>query len=206
MTGIEPSQVTLGILAGGRSERMGRDKALVAFGPGTLLDHVLARYRDAGPILVARAPGAAPVPWPAVADAVEGEGPLRGLLTLLQGATTRWVCALAVDQPELPRAVVSLLRGLVEPGDDGVLLTFEDRPEPLPALLRASLAPEVERRLARGARRALDWMEGARVRLVPAVAVLGPAARASVRSLNDPEALRAAARRVCGGFDGETPG
>ena len=34
----------VGILAGGRSRRMGQDKARLSYGDGTLLSHMLSRF------------------------------------------------------------------------------------------------------------------------------------------------------------------
>ena len=44
--GVVPSEAIVGFVgAGGHSRRMGRDKALLRWGGGTLLDHAITRLR-----------------------------------------------------------------------------------------------------------------------------------------------------------------
>ena len=45
---MEHESVTVQIMLGGRSTRMGRDKALVELGGRTLLDRALDRWREYG--------------------------------------------------------------------------------------------------------------------------------------------------------------
>lgn len=104
------------ILAGGRSARMGRDKAFVELAGKPLIEHALDRLTpqvervivnsNANPTLFAR------YDVPVVADAAPGvAGPLAGIYTVL----ARWPCAdivtVAIDLPFIPHDLVAKLRG-----------------------------------------------------------------------------------------------
>ena len=53
---MEHESVTVQIMLGGRSTRMGRDKALVELGGRTLLDRALDRWREYGACLLYTSP------------------------------------------------------------------------------------------------------------------------------------------------------
>src|SRR6478752_8950408 len=91
------------VLAGGKSTRMGRDKALLPWGEGTLVEHVAEVVRSGV--------GNVTVIGRDVADLIPDQGPLGGLLTALAGMKADWALMVAVDMPNLTPEVV---RGLGE--------------------------------------------------------------------------------------------
>jgi len=113
--------MSVAILAGGRSRRMGRDKALVRIEAGgeTLIERVAA---IAGPLSGDRLVIAPPergyadrLPgWRVVPDAYPEGGPPAGLLTALLEARDDAVLVLPVDAPFVSRP---LLRWLLERAD-----------------------------------------------------------------------------------------
>jgi molybdopterin-guanine dinucleotide biosynthesis protein A len=105
------------VLAGGRSSRMGRDKAALVVGGQTLArraaDVVAAvaaqvLIADRGRGLV---PGAA-----SVADG-PGRGPAAGLLGAARAAPGRPLLVLACDLPAVPASLLAALAERVEPAD-----------------------------------------------------------------------------------------
>ncbi|MCD2188383.1 molybdenum cofactor guanylyltransferase [Actinomycetospora soli] len=187
------------VLAGGRSTRMGRDKAALSWGDGTLLDHVVAVLRRAvtGPVVVV---GAAGFPRPvdgagvlSVGDDEPGRGPLQGIATGLTtaGAAGREVAFLcSVDLPALhPAYVTAVLAALGDAGDTEVALpVLHGHRQPLAAAYRTVLGPRATRLLADGARRPADLFAASVVRELSAADLLAdPALRAA-----DPQ-LRAVA-------------
>lgn len=92
---MAPTELLGVVLAGGRSRRMGRDKALLAFGGGTLLQH---QVRLLEPLCVRVVVSGAYAGFDCIADARPDAGPLAGLLAA--GAIWRGaVLALPVDMP-----------------------------------------------------------------------------------------------------------
>jgi molybdopterin-guanine dinucleotide biosynthesis protein A len=105
------------VLAGGRSSRMGRDKAVMVVGGRTLARraaHVVAAV--AARVLVADrgrglVPGAA-----SVADG-PGRGPAAGLLGAVRAAPGRPLLVLACDLPGVPAGLLAALAGRAERAD-----------------------------------------------------------------------------------------
>jgi len=89
------------VLAGGRSRRMGRDKAELAWRGASLLDHARARLAEFGarPVIVS---GKRPVDG-AIPDGQPGQGPLGGLHSVLTARLDLepfWLLVIPVDMPE----------------------------------------------------------------------------------------------------------
>lgn len=102
---VSVRNVTGVILAGGRSRRMGVDKATVRFGDRTLLERSIDCLTRAGcdPVVVLhRQPETlGDLSVPVHLDLGGGEGPLDGLVTALTIADTPVVVTLPVDLPRL---------------------------------------------------------------------------------------------------------
>ena len=160
---------TLGVLAGGFSRRFGQDKADVPFGDTTLLGHTIRRLAPAGvPVIVATRPDGpgrdAGVPW--VPDVIPGAGPLSGAAALLGACETPYLLVVACDTPFLPADLGDRFLSRV-PGVDGVVLSAEGRPEPLPCLLSAELGGTFCDLLEAGHRRADAWLAHAAAQVIP---------------------------------------
>jgi molybdopterin-guanine dinucleotide biosynthesis protein A len=160
--------VTGVVLAGGRSRRMGRDKALVRIGGRTLVERVSETLASAcGRVIVAAGDMRAlsvlalPAGTRVVADEVAHQGPLGGLATALAEMRTEWAFVAGVDMPFLREEVVralwaELLR--VERANpsrrfDVLMPVGEKGPEPLLALYRRSCRSAIREMLAVGERR-----------------------------------------------------
>lgn len=191
------------VLAGGRSRRMGRDKALLPWGAGTLLDHALARVREAfGEARVLGGDGGRYPGTPDLADAWPGAGPLGALATALRHAGGEAVVLLAVD---LPHVTADVLRRLAArlPGHDAVVPQSAHGPEPLCAAYAPACLEPVTRRLLEGERRMTAFWPDVRVlEVTPAELAAGEDGTVLFRNVNTP-ADYAAARQV---VDPQRPG
>ncbi|MGB8352306.1 MAG: molybdenum cofactor guanylyltransferase [Chthoniobacteraceae bacterium] len=102
------------LLAGGKSSRMGRDKAGVEFGGIPLWQHQVEILRQTGAdeILISGRDDAcyAGSGFPIIGDEIKGNGPLSGVHALLGVAAHPMVLMLAVDMPAM---MGGYLRGLV---------------------------------------------------------------------------------------------
>ncbi len=99
------------VLAGGRSSRMGRDKALLVLDGGTLLERIAGEVRRAaGSVTVIGQPARyGLLGLPCVADLVEGCGPLGGLYTALSTTTATWNLVVACDMPRVDAGLFAML-------------------------------------------------------------------------------------------------
>ena len=151
------------MLAGGRSERFGRDKLAEGYRGRPLLHHPVSRLLEVcDRVVVVLAPDAEEPPMPAGAavafarDAVAEEGPLRGLAAGLEAANAEWVVLAGGDMPDLqPAVLLEMLRAGVETGTVAVSLADGGKERPLPCVLRTVPAAEAVDSLLEAGRRSL---------------------------------------------------
>ena len=189
--------VTGFVLAGGRSRRMGRDKALAPWGEVTLLDHALDRLRGcchtvrilSGPERRYDDRG-----WPADVDVVSKAGALGGIVTGLALADAPLGLFLAVDMPRVPEGLLARLVALAV-GYDAVVPVSPAGPEPLCAVYRTTCEAPIRKRLREGDLRAVGFLEDVKVRWIgPRQVRAWGEAGAVFANLNTPEDLEAARR------------
>lgn len=116
------------VLAGGRSSRMGRDKAMLPWHGGTLLDHMRGRLREAGAARVVIS-GAYPDP-DAIPDVTSDAGPAAALAQLAPKLEDGVWVLVPVDMPLLD---ASLLGALAEARADCAI--FSGHPLPMRLVL-----------------------------------------------------------------------
>ena len=181
------------VLAGGLGQRMGREKGLQPFGGQPLAARALQRLRgqtglqavNANREWAAYTALGAPV-WPD-AEPAQALGPLAGVLSGLQRASTPWLLTVPCDVPCFPLDLAArLTAGLVQAQargphamavvrawapDDDALLQWDLAPvhppeppegpaprQPVFALLHRSLAEDLAQWLAGGGRKVGAWM------------------------------------------------
>jgi len=140
---------TLAILAGGEGRRMGGPKSNLIIERQPVLERLLDRLNWPGPTLLVSAPGREhPNGWHRftneVTDSVKGEGPLRGILTALEHASTNDIVVVPVDMPNINTAQLAWLVTRLQEHPEATLAVFRCpkeesyRIEPLPAALRVN--------------------------------------------------------------------
>jgi molybdopterin-guanine dinucleotide biosynthesis protein A len=147
-------------LTGGRSSRLGTDKASFdPFGKGSLLEIGLDALRGAGCTETAYVGGpirsSTPIDVVHLTDLHPGEGPLGGIITALRWSPEDLIVVLACDMPFVDVAVVVELTAVAvaDPEAGVVVARVGDRAQPLTAVWRRSKAlGELERGFASGIR------------------------------------------------------
>lgn len=163
------ASVSVLILAGGYSRRMGEEKALLSFGETTALGRLLTIAGTlSDDVLVARRPDQAPLTASHVVhDRRPGSGPLAGLEAGLAAAKNEWCVVLPVDAPGVTQgflgALLSCLPTAQALGQTAVVTTEADRVHPLHAVYHQSVLPVIEKLLNSDRRKvlallsAIDW-------------------------------------------------
>jgi molybdopterin-guanine dinucleotide biosynthesis protein A len=155
---------TLLILAGGRSRRMGRDKAALPVGDGTMIDHLVRRLSPvvdetivAGGSNALRLDGLRRID-----DRYPGMGPLAGIHAGLLEAGRPLVWVVGCDLPDVEPQLGRLLRRRAVDCDAAVP-RVDGRPEGVCAVYRRSLAARLETLLRAGHRSVKAFLAGVKV-------------------------------------------
>jgi molybdenum cofactor guanylyltransferase len=129
------------VLAGGKSTRMGTDKALLDWHGRTLLTHMtdLLRGVTENVLVVGRAP---------LPDRLPERGPLSGIATALETTSTDANLVLAVDLPHLTQDFLKYLRVRTENSSHPLVACNIGSDFPLCLGIWRVMLPEVLRRLA----------------------------------------------------------
>jgi molybdopterin-guanine dinucleotide biosynthesis protein A len=149
------------VLAGGRSSRMGRDKALIPYEGRTLLERALdilepqvqellvigdpAKYGHVGPFVVA--------------DDIPGVGPLGGIVTAMRYASHDRLLVLACDMPHVPAGLFTFLKLGLDADRSAFVPSCDGRIEPLAAAYHRRCRPRFEAQIARATWKVSDALE-----------------------------------------------
>ena len=144
------------VMAGGRSLRMGSDKAALLLGEQTLLRRVIDVVQPVfGEVRVSVRELRPDLDWPQICDEHLDAGPLAGLCAALAQAPTSWIFALATDMPFFEPTLIELLAER-RAGFDAVVPVVGGHPQPLAAFYATSCLAVVRALLdADGGRRSL---------------------------------------------------
>lgn len=140
------------ILAGGKSSRMGRPKALLPFAGEPLIVHTVRKLAQCFPdVVVVAAPGQElpSLPVTLVRDTVAYQGPVGGIYYGLQAARRSVCFVTSCDVPFLNLALVNYLL-TQRAHSDVVVPVWEDRLQPLHAVYRRRVVPLLQTQLERG--------------------------------------------------------
>lgn len=153
------------IVAGGKSVRMGRDKAFLPFRGATLVEAQIALFKGLfGEVLLsANDPQKfAHLGVSAFPDRLPGLAALLGIHTMVVEARADWVFAAACDMPFLDEGFIAHLASMRE-GADAVVPWFEGYPEPLHAFYHRRCACAIEEQWRTGDLKIARFLDRVRV-------------------------------------------
>ena len=160
------------VLCGGQSTRMGTSKALLPFGPETMLQRVVRILATVvSPIVIVSAPGQSLPELPAdvirARDEREGRGPLEGLRAGLK-ALPASIESAYVTSCDVPLLVPEFVRRMIEllADHDIAVVEIDGFPHPLSAVYRRRTLPQVEALLAQDRLRPVFLFDAMRTRRV----------------------------------------
>ena len=156
------------ILAGGRSSRLGRNKALEKIGGKYLIKRVIDSLAQLGDdiIVVSTAPNQLPsLNIEKVLDTYPHTGAKVGLCTGINASLSFYTLVVACDMPFLN---IDLLRYLLDsaPGFDAVIPRIGDKIEPLHAVYSKNCIPALEEQISKGKLKISDLFNEINVRYV----------------------------------------
>lgn len=140
-------QVSGIILAGGKSNRMGRNKALLKIGGLTLIERVARVLSAVCPEIVIAGGSAADfghLGYPVVPDVYPGYGPLSGIHAGLSAIQNDYGFVSACDIPFINENLISRIISRAD-GHDAIIVKHEDYFEPLFSLYSKNFARAAEK-------------------------------------------------------------
>ena len=203
MSGLGSLPVHGFVLAGGRSSRMGRDKALLEIGGKPMVQIAVEKLRSfcAEVSIVGEREdlaGFAPV----IRGERQGLGPAAGIEAGLQASGEPWALFMPVDVPLVPSKLLRRwVAGAVGSGTagGGEYLVAAGRPQPAFCLLSSSVAEVWHQGVSTGERRLENLLRGAgamarSVEGIPWFAAAAQEADLWFRNVNTPDAFGAVER------------
>ncbi len=179
---------SLVILAGGRSRRMGRDKAALPAGDGTLIEHLARRLAPVvDETIIAGGSGQPNLPGVRIVDDRYPDlGPLAGMHAGFTAARYPHVWVVGCDLPDVQPEMATLLRGLVD-NYEAVVPRIDREPQGVCALYERALAARIEAMLDAGQRSIKALLAASNVRYVTTeeLCAVDPELR-SFRNINTP--------------------
>lgn len=174
------------VLVGGRSSRMGTDKALIDAGKGPLAVEIAALVAQSCAVvsLVGDPVRYAGLGLPVVGDNFPGLGPLSGIEAALRAAKAEWNLIVACDMPFLEPGIFDLLFTEAADFDCAVPQHPDGRLEPLCAVYHQRCHPTIEAALDKGIRKVTDALQALAVRYVVM------ASEAAFANWNTPQDIR----------------
>ncbi len=193
-----PSDLAAFILAGGKSTRMGTDKAFVTFNGRTLLERACALARSvAADVRIVGDPAKFAEFHPVVEDIFPGCGPLGGIHASLRASSSDLNLMLAVD---MPLVTTGLLDYLIERARDSPATVTVPRSatgfEPLCAVYRRAFADAAQHALEQGRHKIDALFTGESTQVISEDDLKGKGFSAETfRNVNTPEELAEARSR-----------
>lgn len=192
MASRERSEITVAVLAGGASRRMGANKSFVELDGKPLVQHTLERVRQLNlpVLLITNTPELySRFEIPMIGDVVPGKGSLGGIYSALLNCSTPYTLCVACDMPFLNVDLLNHLLSLRN-GFDAVVPMIDGQPQGLHAVYHRRCAVPILELMERNELRITGLFNRLRVRLVgePAIRAIDPQLR-SFTNLNTPEEL-----------------
>lgn len=161
-------KMTVGILAGGKSTRMGRNKALLAYQGKTFLEIIRDEMSDVGEVLISGAQKGIYENYGCrvLYDEQESYGPLAGIYQLLKAADTEYVFLCAVDMPFLKKELVQYMQGYLSSDFDCFCMQDEQHIHPLCAIYSKRMLPLMEKLIQEDRHRLTDLLNQARTKYI----------------------------------------
>ena len=156
------------VTAGGRSSRMGRDKAWLELDGQTMIERVIAAIKPVttGVSIIANGPEYERLGLPVYSDTHIGIGPLEAIRTALANASTPRVLLVGCDVPFVTTGLFAFLLSLKGDYQAIVPVGADERLEPMCAVYSTDALYSVTRLIESGGRKVSLLFEQIRTRRV----------------------------------------
>ena len=159
---------SVGILAGGKSTRMGQNKALMTYRNETMIERISREMKASGEVLVsASVRGLYEADGIKVVYDEEKEiGPIEGIRQLVKASGEEYIFICAADMPFVNMEIAKYLAGYISSDHDCYVITDEDHVHPLCAIYSKKILPVIEELIREGKYRLMELLNRVRTRYI----------------------------------------
>ncbi len=160
--------VSVGILAGGKSRRMGSDKALIELNNETMLARLIRELSGCGEVFVSASEKGAYESFGArvVYDENRDIGPIEGIRRLVSEAESEYVFICATDMPFINAGIVDYIREFISSDYDCFVITDDEHIHPLCAIYSKRILGAVEEAIQEGKYRLREILDRVRCKYI----------------------------------------
>ena len=156
------------ILAGGKSSRMGTDKALLKYQGNTILSHLQQTFQNFEERLLSRNLTSSTCDnWIQISDLHQGIGPMGGIHSALTYAQSDALVVCACDTPYITQALIDKLIQTYHGEDVLLVKTSDERLHPLCGIYHKRILPSLESHIKDGHYRLMKWIETLHYSIIP---------------------------------------
>lgn len=161
-------RLSTAILAGGKSTRMGQNKALLQLNDRRFIDHISDELSTFDEVLISAATKGTyeELGFKVVYDEHAGIGPIGGIYQILKEAKEEYVFICAADMPFIKKELVSYMAEFISSDYDCFCLMDEDHIHPLCAIYSKKMLGVIEELIANGQYRLMNILNGVRTKYI----------------------------------------
>ena len=161
-------RLSVGVLAGGKSTRMGQNKALLQIESRRFIDHICEELSGFSEVLISAAKKGTyeEMGLPVVYDEHTDIGPLEGIYQVLLHAKEEYVFVCAADMPFMKKELVEYMAEFISSDYDCYCLVDEDHIHPLCAIYSKKMLDIVREQIESGNYRIMQVLRKVRTKYI----------------------------------------
>lgn len=161
-------RLSTGILAGGKSSRMGQNKALLTINNQRFLERITEELSAFDEVLlsVAKKSDYADTDLLMYEDEHKEIGPMEGIYQIVKHAANEYVFICGVDMPFISAKLVSYMAEFISSDYDCYVMMDEEHIHPLCAIYSKAVLPVIEELIAQGRHRLMDILQKVRTKYI----------------------------------------
>lgn len=160
--------ISTGILAGGKSTRMGRNKALLTINEKRFIDKIADELGSFSQVLISAADKGAyeDMGLRIVYDEHRDIGPIEGIYQILRAASEEYVFICAADMPFITKELVAYMTEFISSDYDCYVLMDEEHIHPLCGIYSKRMLDEVRACIESGSYRLMKLLNAVRTKYI----------------------------------------
>lgn len=160
--------ISTGVLAGGKSSRMGENKALLTINNKRFLDRITDELSSFDEVLVSAASknDYKDIKYDIYEDEHKGIGPIEGIYQIVSHAANDYVFVCAVDMPFVSAELVSYMAEFISSDYDCYVMMDDNHIHPLCAIYSKAVLPVIEKLITEGKYRLMGILNSLRTKYI----------------------------------------